>query len=57
MTSCVFFFWQVGVLSRNVVFEGDEQSRDIAFGAQLMLHTHHGNEPARFLGEQVAFKL
>jgi len=41
------------VLSRNVVFEGDEASPVFAHGATIMVHTHGSHPRAVFTGEQV----
>jgi uncharacterized Rossmann fold enzyme len=45
---------QVAALSRNVIFEGDEEtSASYAHGAIILIHTHGDHPRAVFRGEQV----
>lgn len=45
---------QVAVLTRNVVFEGDETSASYAHGATIMIHTHGEHPRAIARVEQVS---
>jgi uncharacterized Rossmann fold enzyme len=53
-TACCLLCLQVAALSRNVIFEGDEEtSASYAHGAIILIHTHGDHPRAVFRGEQV----